>query len=72
MSGVLEAICEDAEHFKDAICEQIEGDFFSHLYFLPGYALKTIEKPHLFGDERILPFTYVVMSSLNQTALVIC
>lgn len=57
MSGALEAICEDAKDFKDAICEQMET--FFHLYFISGYALKTTEKtPFFFGEERILPFTY--------------
>lgn len=43
MSGALEAISEDAEDSKDAICEKMET-FFPHLYLIPGYALKTTEK----------------------------
>lgn len=57
MSGALEAICEDAEDFKDAICKQMEtfSQFVLHFWVF----LKTTEKTAIsFGEERILPFTY--------------
>lgn len=70
MSGALEAICEDAEDFKDAICEQVET--FFHLYFTSGYALKTTEKTPFFLEKRGFCHLPMVISSLNQTTSVIC
>lgn len=49
--------CEDAEDFKDAICEQMETFFPFVLHFWI-CSENNGEIPHFFLKKRILPFTY--------------